>query len=77
MSYNEHLELVHGGAKASALGSSKAHAQIFKGHNGVWIEVSWRCLHVAIGLLRLGLGREHKRLEEHLGLSLASAWDQQ
>lgn len=31
----EHLELVHDGAKGKALGSSKTCAQVFEGHSGV------------------------------------------
>jgi hypothetical protein len=30
---NEHLESIHGGAKAGALGSSKTCAQVFEGHS--------------------------------------------
>jgi hypothetical protein len=39
---SEHLESVHGGAKARALGSNKTCAQVFEGLNEVWSEISWR-----------------------------------
>ena len=54
---NEHLEPVHGGAEAGALGSSKTCAQILERHNGVWTEISWRRQGEVVGVYRLILGR--------------------
>jgi hypothetical protein len=54
----EHLESVHGGAKAGALDCSETCAQVLERYSGVWIEVSWRRWSGVAGILRLRLGRE-------------------
>jgi hypothetical protein len=66
----EHLELVHGGAKAGALDHNKACAQVLERYSGVWIEISWRIWSGVAGIYRLILGRECSRQKEHLGVLL-------
>jgi hypothetical protein len=34
-------ELVHGGSEGGSFGGSKAHAQIFAGHSGIWFVLPW------------------------------------
>jgi hypothetical protein len=70
MFFCEHLESIHGGAKAGALDSNKASDQVLERYNGVWIEISWRMWHEVAGILIIKLGRECSRKKENLRVLL-------
>ena len=40
MFFDEHLELVHGGAEAGVLDSNEVCAHVLERYSGVWVEVS-------------------------------------